>query len=309
MNETVKQLRYLIKSSHGWLGAAGFSGSAYHLEDRDKWFGWDSSTRINYLDHILNMSRFFIRCRNLASHCISLLLKRVPDDFNNIYKYRPWVVESFVDISSFKGICYKASNWKHIGRTKGRGRNDRLFEKLEKSANSSKMKITVPAQTSKDSADDKEVVVKMQKREAVLVVSFEKVTIKAPESKLKRNWKDIELYAVYAREVNPPEGAKKISWKILTTLPLNSAQDALKIVRIYGKRWIIEELHRVLKSSCNVEKHRQLTSEKLSRIIAVDMVVAWRIMLLTLLARKKPETPCTDVFSESECEVLKIISN
>jgi len=55
------------------------------------------------------------------------------------------------------------------------------------------------------------------------------------------------------------------------------------------------------------EKHRQTTAERLKRIIAVDMVIAWRIMLITLIARKKSETPYEEVFSKTECEMIDII--
>jgi hypothetical protein len=72
-----KQLRYLIRSEHGLLGGASFSCPAICLEDREKWFGWDAQMRNAYLGNILNMSRFLIcnsiKCKNLASYCISQL--------------------------------------------------------------------------------------------------------------------------------------------------------------------------------------------------------------------------------------------
>ena len=53
-----RQLRYLIKSEHGWLEGASFSCAAICLEDRDKWFGWDTQTRTTYLPYVLNMRIF-----------------------------------------------------------------------------------------------------------------------------------------------------------------------------------------------------------------------------------------------------------
>ena len=32
-----RQVRYLVKSEHGWIGGLGFSAAALHLEARDRW--------------------------------------------------------------------------------------------------------------------------------------------------------------------------------------------------------------------------------------------------------------------------------
>jgi len=124
-----RQLRYLVSSAHGWLGAIGFSASALRLEARDRWIGWASEQRRRHQDHVVNLSRFLIRpsvrCRNLASHVLGVCLRRVGKDFESRYGYRPWLLESFVDVAQYAGTCFQAANWERIGQTKGRGRNDR----------------------------------------------------------------------------------------------------------------------------------------------------------------------------------------
>jgi len=76
------------------------------------------------------MSRFLIRpsvqCRNLASKVLRMSLATMPNDFEREYRYKPWLIESFVDISRYSGACYRAANWIAVGNTKGRGRQDRL---------------------------------------------------------------------------------------------------------------------------------------------------------------------------------------
>ncbi len=123
-----RQLRYLIGSDHGWLGALGFAAAALHLRDRDAWIGWDSDTRCSYLDRVVGLSRFLIRtetsCGNLASHVLALALARLPLDFEARYGFRPWLVETFVE-PPHVGTCFKAANWERIGQTQGRGRQDR----------------------------------------------------------------------------------------------------------------------------------------------------------------------------------------
>jgi len=122
------QMRYLIGSAHGWLGAFGFSAAALKLRDRDAWIGWDGATRSMHLHRLVSMSRFLLRlrgCRNLASRVLSVVMGRLAGDFEARFGYRPWLVESFVDTVAYDGACYRAANWVRVGRTRGRGRQDR----------------------------------------------------------------------------------------------------------------------------------------------------------------------------------------
>lgn len=118
----------LIDSAHGWLGGFGFSAAALKLRDRDEWIGWDVATRRKQLHRVIGLSRFLLRvpgCHNLASQVLGGVLRRIADDVASQYGYRPWLVESFVDLETFEGTCYRASNWIHVGQTQGRGRQDR----------------------------------------------------------------------------------------------------------------------------------------------------------------------------------------
>ena len=109
--------------------------TALQLKDRDQWIGWDIPTRRQQLHRVINLSRFLIRscvrCDNLASRVLGMSLRRVADDFELRYGYRPWLVESFVDQSRHTGTCYQASNWIEVGRTRGRGRQDSAHQHAE----------------------------------------------------------------------------------------------------------------------------------------------------------------------------------
>jgi hypothetical protein len=123
-----RQIRYLIASDHGWLGAASFSSPSWRLRDRDQWLGWSDVVREENLQKIICMSRFLIRrevnCKNLASKVLSLLCARVVDDWQQRYGESPVLAETFVDTQLFQGSCYKAAGWQRLGQTKGRGRQD-----------------------------------------------------------------------------------------------------------------------------------------------------------------------------------------
>jgi hypothetical protein len=81
------------------------------------------------LHRILGLNRFLIRpsvqCPNLASHVLGLALRRVPEEIESRSGYRPWLVETFVDTQQVSGACFRAANFKEIGQTRGRGRQDR----------------------------------------------------------------------------------------------------------------------------------------------------------------------------------------
>lgn len=127
-----RQIRYLISSRHGWLGCFGFAAPALQLSDRDNWIGWDKEQRQTHLHFIIGMSRFLIRpcvqCKNLASKVLSMSMASLADDFEKKYHYKPLLIESFVDTSKYAGTCYQATNWLKIGKTKGRGRQDRFTQ-------------------------------------------------------------------------------------------------------------------------------------------------------------------------------------
>jgi hypothetical protein len=123
------QVRYLVRSAHGWIGALGFAAAALKLAPREHWIGWTDAQRRAHLHRVVGLSRFLIRpmiqCHNLASHVLGQALRAVVQDFECRYGYRPWLVESFIDPAQHSGVSYCAANWTCIGRTRGRGRQDR----------------------------------------------------------------------------------------------------------------------------------------------------------------------------------------
>lgn len=125
------QLRYFIKSgaTNDLIGCFQFSSPAWKMAARDRWINWSDEQRKINLQKIVNNSRFLIfpwvEVKNLASSALALAVKTVPDDWQHCYGYRPVFMETLVDRKRFKGTCYKAANWIHIGKTTGRGRMDR----------------------------------------------------------------------------------------------------------------------------------------------------------------------------------------
>jgi hypothetical protein len=567
-----RQLRYLIDSAHGCLGAVGVAAAALHLADRDSWIGWSWEQRRAHLDAVVGLSRFLIRpmvhCRNLASKVLSRVVAVLPDDFETVYHYRPYLVETFVEIDAYDGTCYRAANWTRVGQTQGRGRQDRdneaalsrkdiyvyplvddfrqrmglpegaglgplgpadgldgekwaanefggaplgdtrlsrrlaqvarlqaqqperafcgvaeadwptvkayyrLIDQPDDSAVSmdhilaphrqrtlrrmeaqptvlcvqdgstldytaldqcdglgpigtnqtgatssglhlhstlavapnglplgvvkaqaiappedpgtappkakktfpwidhhrdlvevaatmphtrlihvcdreadffelfdeqrqhrrvhllvraqhdrnipvepgkafaavrdepvvSHVRVHVPRQSARPKKSKQKARSKRPGRSADMAVRFG--SLQLTPTKGQQDKLPLDLYMVHAVEQHPPTDAKPVEWFLLTTCPIATAQQAEQCLRWYCLRWRIEDWHRVLKSGCRIDKLGHDTAERLRRAIAIRMVIAWRIMLMTLLGRETPELPADILFSDVELRTL-----
>ena len=112
------------------------------------------------------------------------------------------------------------------------------------------------------------------------------------------------MNAIYVLEPNPPEGEEPIEWMLLTTLPVASFEEAYEKVRWYCLRWRIEMYFKVLKSGFRVEACRLGHADRLARYLMVMSIAAWRLFMLTLIARTAPDTPCTHFLTDDEWRVL-----
>lgn len=145
-------------------------------------------------------------------------------------------------------------------------------------------------------------------REAQVEMRYKEVTLSAPQKPQTRDLPPLRVWAVYLEEKNPPPDATAVRWLLLTTVQVASAKQALKCLRWYCRRWRIEEWHRVMKSGCKILEHQNHHAKVLLRAIALDAVIAWRIMLLALLGRQEPGLPCELLFNPCECEVLELLA-
>lgn len=554
------QLRYLVRSEKGWVGALAFSAGAWQVAARDQWIGWSPQARKANLRYAVSNSRFLIppwvQVPQLASKILSLCVRGLPGDWEVAYGYRPVLLETYIERGRFSGTCYRAANWEHVGRSRGRGRQDRTGKHLAtvkdvyvfplsrrwksvlceepckgprpsrlkgeardwaeeefgeaslgdrrlgerllglardfyarpqanvpqacqnvartkaayrwlahkkvkmkeilaphyeattrrvaehrvvlavqdttsfnytthaalsgvgpigsladgpkgvlmhetlaytveglplglidvqlwvreakdfgKSAKRDKLPIEAKEsnkwltsfraaasvelqcpQTTVVSVGDREADIyelfvlalsrkdhpkllvraeqdrlvaegqghlwehvekqpicavqvievprtnKRKARRAVLEVRFAPVELRAPNR--KRRLGPVKLWAILAKEVDPPEDAQPLEWMLLTTLEVASAEQALEKLRWYVKRWGIEVFHKTLKSGCRIEERQLATVRRIENCLAIDLVVAWRIVHLTMLGRETPDVPCTVFFEDHEWKAL-----
>jgi len=119
------RMRYFIESDHGKLGCLLIAGAAKSIGVRDRWIGWSDQVRLQNLGWVANNSRFvifpWVKVRNLASHALGQLVRRMSDDYQRKWSFRPLLVETFVDPEHYRGSCYRGAGWQLLGSTTGEG--------------------------------------------------------------------------------------------------------------------------------------------------------------------------------------------
>ena len=110
----------------------------------------------------------------------------------------------------------------------------------------------------------------------------------------------IEVTCVIASEVNTPEGAKPVQWRLLTNREAHTLEQASELIDWYRARWEIELFFLILKEGCRVERLQLADKDRLEAALAIYMVIAWRINRLMRLGRTVPDLEAGLVFEPDE---------
>ncbi len=138
-------------------------------------------------------------------------------------------------------------------------------------------------------------------RKATLDVSFSKIKIKGPKS---RKDEIISCNVVYVTEKDQPKGQEALEWILLTSIDVNSFEDACQIIEWYRCRWIIEEYHKAIKTGCKVEDRQLKTEERLENFLGVANIVALRLLKLRDVARNTPGILAKEVIDPLKVDIL-----
>jgi hypothetical protein len=141
---------------------------------------------------------------------------------------------------------------------------------------------------------------------ATLEVRWSAIEVESPRVALKKSWQPIRLCAVMAREVDPPKGQEPIEWVLVTDWKVDRFKMAVRMIQWYSVRWGMECWHQVLKDVCQVEKRQMESATALERAVVLDMIVAWRALMLCRLGKKHPALPVSLYYSEEELAVLEV---
>ena len=145
-------------------------------------------------------------------------------------------------------------------------------------------------------------------RTATCAGRFRAVTVRPPKARAAAR-EHLEPLAVWAVRVTaeavPADwDVEPLDWRLLTTCPVTSREEALERIAWYTCRWTSAVWHKVVKRGCRIEARHLETAARLRCCLALYSVVAWRILWATLLARAAPELPCTTLLAPEEWQAL-----
>jgi hypothetical protein len=123
-----EHLKYVLWATGRPIACMAWSSAPRHLGCRDRFIGWSREARRRNIRFIAYNTRFLIvpwvRVPHLASHILGRIARVVSADWEQLYKHPIYFLETFVDPERFRGTCYVAANWKLLGETTGRGKDD-----------------------------------------------------------------------------------------------------------------------------------------------------------------------------------------
>lgn len=123
-----EHLKYLVYAMGRPIACMAWSSAPRHLGPRDRFIGWSAEARRRNIHFLAYNTRYlilpYVEVEHLASHILGRMARLLPEDWNRIYGHPVHYLETFVDPERFRGTCYRAANWKALGLTTGRGKND-----------------------------------------------------------------------------------------------------------------------------------------------------------------------------------------
>lgn len=173
----------------------------------------------------------------------------------------------------------------------------KLEERLKQSPVLGEIQFTVPARNGKPA------------RPVRQTVHAATVTLQPPERRGIKGFKlpPATINVVFAQEINPPENEEPINWLLLTCLPVDTFEQVSLILQWYAARWEIEIFFRVLKQGCKIEKLQFETEKRFAVCLAFYIIIAWRVLYVTMLGREYPNIDCEVLFDKAEWQMLYIV--
>jgi len=127
-----EHLKYLVYAQGRPVACVAWSSAPRHLGSRDRFIGWDKQARLKNIRLLAYNTRFlvlpWVRVPHLASHILGRMARMLSVDWQRIYAHPIYFVETFIDPQRFRGTCYRAANWKVLGQTTGRGKDDQAHK-------------------------------------------------------------------------------------------------------------------------------------------------------------------------------------
>jgi hypothetical protein len=127
-----EHLKYMVYAGGRPIACMAWSSAPRHLGSRDRFIGWTAQARLANIRLLAYNTRFLIlpwvSVPHLASHLLGRIARRLSADWQSMYGHPIYFLETFIDPQRFRGTCYRAANWIHLGVTTGRGKDAPTYE-------------------------------------------------------------------------------------------------------------------------------------------------------------------------------------
>ncbi len=143
-----------------------------------------------------------------------------------------------------------------------------------------------------------------KERRATLAISAAEVTFRRPHS-CPGGQPTLRVNVVRVHELNPPPDDEPVEWVLLTTEPIGTRKQVLKVIDYYRARWVIEEYFKAIKTGCAFEQRQLESRATLLKALALFVPIAWNLLRVRTLARTAATTPARVVLTALELEVLR----
>ena len=127
-----EHLKFLVWAQGRPIACLAWSSAPRHLASRDRYIGWSAEARRRNIRFLAYNTRYLIlpwvRVPHLASHILGKMTSQLSRDWERMYGHPVYFAETFIDPGRFRGTCYRAANWKLLGRTTGRGKASNSYK-------------------------------------------------------------------------------------------------------------------------------------------------------------------------------------
>jgi Domain of unknown function (DUF4338) len=127
-----EHLKFLVWAQGRPIACLAWSSAPRHLGSRDRYIGWSPEARRRNIRFLAYNTRYLIlpwvRVPHLASHILGRMASQLSPEWERMYDHPVYFAETFIDPTRFRGVCYRAANWKFLGLTTGRGKNDHTYK-------------------------------------------------------------------------------------------------------------------------------------------------------------------------------------
>jgi hypothetical protein len=181
---------------------------------------------------------------------------------------------------------------------------DTLVELAARAEGIAQVEVPVSARAPKGAPRSNKTFAQRDARIAKLEFSGTKAEIRAP-GYTRGLAATLPVHVVHVRELEAQASHQPIEWMLLTSLPVDTAEQVQRVVEIYRTRWLIEEFFKALKSGCDMERRELESLDTLTNMLAICIPIAYQLLALRHLARTRPSAPARALFSDAQLAILR----